>query len=74
MNDQQQGEILDIETLLRQWGLAGARRVFVPDNDVNKPMYLFRYPGGFRIGRRCKAVRVRADYTTKIEFHRGAHP
>lgn len=70
----QSGYVLDIESLLVQWGLAGHRKQEVPDNEVNKPTHLFRYPGGFRMGKKCQAVRVEADYFVAVEFSRGAHP
>lgn len=65
-------ELIDMLHLERTWIDPWKRPL--PDNVVAKPIYLFRYEGGFRMGRQNKVKRVRANYRQKIEFHRGAHP
>ena len=39
-----------------------------------KPDYLYRYPGGYRLGISTKAVRVRAPGVKMKAYDRGANP
>jgi len=45
------------EEMIRAW-LARPVVRRVPDNKVAKPIWLFRYPGGYRIGGRMRPVLV----------------
>lgn len=74
MNDIELADLLRTPSFPEHWAEHWQQK---PHQEVEtvKPTHLFRYDGGYRIGRNMKPKRVKVLAKKKlIEIYRGAHP